>query len=293
MQKLWPAVASSVFLTALSGQAKALAAPAPTDWGADARSTETPVAKRSSQDRPVRPQSPPPPVNIPVPPVPLSPRTEDRGPPVIVPGPPPAPRAGSPPPAAPQTGVVFVRPPRPVYPERATDEELSATVDLQCVAASDGTVHSCSVINESVTGFGFGGAALTAGRASRVAPQSAGRAIQFRITFRAPPPEVSRSTRVSAPRTAASQEALSWYSRPSPIYPDAAFRANVVAIVSLSCRATSNGTLDACRVESEGVQNMGFGAAALRSIPGSRLTLGSAARASGERVRFDIAFLLE
>jgi len=287
-------------LTALSGQAKAHKMPVPTGWGAEANSPERPAgmqaAERSSQDRRVRPQSPPPPISVPIEPTPRTPRVEYIGPPVIVPGPPPPPTARqpslNPTPAAPQTGVVWTVPPQPVHPERALDQELSATVELQCIARPDGVVYSCSVISESVVGFGFAAAALRSIPASRVTPQSAGRAIRFRLVFNAPPSLPSGSTVVSAPLTGSSRQALTWYLRPSPIYPEAASNANSSTTVLLSCRANFDGTLSECQVESEGVQSMGFGAAALRSIPASRLTLGSAVRAAGGRVRFQVVFFL-
>lgn len=94
-------------------------------------------------------------------------RVEYRGPPVIVPGPPP------PAPLAAGLSVVsdpsWSRPPLPEFPERARARGIQrGTVALNCAVQPNGSLIDCAVTSEAPTGAGFAQAALAASMRARV-----------------------------------------------------------------------------------------------------------------------------
>jgi TonB family protein len=76
------------------------------------------------------------------------------------------------------------------YPDRALDDGQSGSVTLDCLIGGNGRL-SCSVVNESPTGYGFGRAAMNISRQVRVDPtlpdgsSASGRRLQLPLSFRA------------------------------------------------------------------------------------------------------------
>ncbi|HEY2709928.1 MAG TPA: energy transducer TonB [Caulobacteraceae bacterium] len=58
------------------------------------------------------------------------------------------------------------------YPQRAIDRDLSGVVTMECVVSAVGTVHSCSVTNETPQGIGFGDAARKLAPFFKMKPQT-------------------------------------------------------------------------------------------------------------------------
>ena len=158
--------------------------------------SDTNAVKVEIQEKAKPPPPPPPPPNRPPPPPP----PEQRVPPPDLSAPPtptPIPVAVDPPPAPPSpmlTGMVWLQRPSAqdfsrYYPPRAIDRSQEGRVTLDCLVDAGGHI-SCSVADESPTGWGFGEAALRIARSFRAAAQTSdGRAtsggrVRVPITFR-------------------------------------------------------------------------------------------------------------
>jgi protein TonB len=133
-------------------------------------------------------------VTLPVEPTKKEDRVEYRGPPVIVPGPPPPPAPPAPPRPSIVTNPSWARQVLPDYPERAASRGFSdvATVRVNCQIQPNGNVADCRTVSEEPTGMGFGAAALAAARRSRVSPGTVdGAAVGARVewNYRFRPPE--------------------------------------------------------------------------------------------------------
>lgn len=84
----------------------------------------------------------------------------------------------------------------PEYPERAAARGIDAiaTVRLSCALMPSGSLTDCRVVGEDPVGMGFGSAALSAARRSRVTPATVdgaavGARVEWNVRFRPPPPE--------------------------------------------------------------------------------------------------------
>ena len=131
------------------------------------------------------PNAPPPPVTLPIEPTKKEDRVEYRGPPVIVPGPPPPPAPPAPPRPSVITQPAWSRQPAGEFPERALSRGIySGTVVLSCTANPNGSLSGCSINSEDPSGAGFGQAALAGARRARLSPRTVdGAATGARVTF--------------------------------------------------------------------------------------------------------------
>ncbi|WP_374322682.1 energy transducer TonB [Brevundimonas sp.] len=85
------------------------------------------------------------------------------------------------------TNVSWARQPRPEFPARALERGTkSASVTLQCVAQTNGSLASCSIVSESPAGEGFGREAIRAASRAMLSPKTADQApatVRFVVSF--------------------------------------------------------------------------------------------------------------
>lgn len=91
------------------------------------------------------------------------------------------------------TNPAWARQAPPDYPERAQSRGFSeiATVRVSCALQPNGALSDCRIVSEEPTGMGFGQAALTAARRSRVTPgtvngAAVGARVEYNVRFRPP-----------------------------------------------------------------------------------------------------------
>jgi protein TonB len=128
-------------------------------------------------------------VTLPIEPTKKEDRVEYKGPPVIVPGPPPPPA----PPAPPRPSVIsnpsWARQPTVEYPERAISRGIErGRVGVDCLVNPNGSMTDCRITSEDPAGSGFGQAALQGARRARVSPRevdgaAVGARVRFNMTF--------------------------------------------------------------------------------------------------------------
>ena len=122
-------------------------------------------------------QAPPPPITLPIEATKKEDRQEYTGPPVIVPGPPPPPAPPAPPRPSVITSPDWVQRPSGAdmarfYPQRALEREQTGSATIQCVVRENGSLTSCSVLNDTPSGAGFGQATIRAATRFRMRPQT-------------------------------------------------------------------------------------------------------------------------
>lgn len=61
--------------------------------------------------------------------------------------------------------------PRPIYPVEALETGAEGEVVVRCMARTDRSLNSCTVLEEDPPGLGFGQAALAAARGARMHPR--------------------------------------------------------------------------------------------------------------------------
>ena len=88
-----------------------------------------------------------------------------------------------------EPSISWSRPPRPSFPARALERGVrTAQVRLECQANANGSLTSCSILNETPAGEGFGRAAILAAHSARLSPASADLApasLKFVVPFQA------------------------------------------------------------------------------------------------------------
>lgn len=73
-----------------------------------------------------------------------------------------------------------------LYPARAMRMQRSAEVDLSCAAVSEHPIH-CTILRETLPGFGFGAAAVRLAQASRLTGPAGVWPMDVVVTFRRTP----------------------------------------------------------------------------------------------------------
>jgi TonB family protein len=179
------------------------------------------------------------------------------------------------------TGDDFVR----FYPVAALHQNVTGRAVLECAVDRNGRI-SCSVIEETPTGWGFGDAAVRISRAFRMSPQLAdgtsvaGGRVRIPIRFMVSPgvlqfPETMPLEIRNLISAAAAEAPPVWEAAPSyeavmAAYPPEARRRGVRGRGVLACAINSDRTL-ACTGERETPVGHGFLEAALRLAPSFRV----------------------
>jgi len=163
------------------------------------------------------------------------------------------------------------------YPRKAAEAGVGGRATLDCRFGADGWIKGCLVIDEAPRGKGFGKAAQSMARLFRGPAVWAdgkttnGSHVQIPVGF---DPGLLESERrlVGKPVWAALPDSEAFHAS----YPVAALQAGVgQARVALKCTVAPGGGLDACAVDSEDPQDLGFGAATLGLSGAFRLQLWS------------------
>jgi TonB family protein len=154
-----------------------------------------------------------------------------------------------------------------VYPEFAQRRRMGGRVDLHCLVAPDGSMTDCQIADEAPAGMGFGAAALKLAQGFRRSPPDPSDASKP-ITQNIP----IRFSMAGHPLPQANSDPA-WIKQPTAeqviaVWPAPAREKGVAGRAEIICVVTVEGKLEQCGVASETPSDMGFGAAALRLVPG-------------------------
>jgi TonB family protein len=154
------------------------------------------------------------------------------------------------------------------FPERAQRMGVSGRAKILCVAAEDGSLNSCEVLEEFPRGYGFGEATLRTARFFRLRATDqdglnvAGREVAIPLRWNTDQPRPGDGAVFLTPN----RRSLTWAAAPTKAQVDAAYPASAkgLGIVGFHCVATSSGALTGCAVAFETPLGQDFGSAGLQ-----------------------------
>jgi len=144
----------------------------------------------------------------------------------------------------------------PDYPETAAPAGVGGKVKLELAVDDKGFVTAAKILSEEPLGFGFGDAALSAGRRWTFQPGKPG---TFRITMNFAPSDRAAIDFANLPQARP-------VSRVQPHYPEAAGRAGVNGSARIAVSIASDGTVAQTWVALEAPTGYGFGKAADQAV---------------------------
>ncbi len=208
---------------------------------------------------------------------------------------------------APLRDPEWSNPPR-IYVSRENDHEAGSAVTVNCAVAEEGGVTDCRAEGVPARPERLA-SALEGQRHWRLSPQARrdvqpGRRVVFDVRFLSMA-EFPGIPIIAAPPIAAAPPAPpmparpsvitnpTWARTPLPEYPRQALAARVHrGRVIVNCGIEPNGTLSDCRIIEEAPEDVGFGASALASTVGARLSPRSVSEMPpGARVNFTLRYV--
>jgi hypothetical protein len=149
--------------------------------------------------------------------------------------------------------------------------DVSGRAKIRCLAAADGSLSACAVLEELPSGYGFGAATLKASSFFRLQPTDnnglsvAGKLVAIPMRWQLSQPAPGAGATFLTP----TKHILTWATVPSKAQVNAAYPANAkgLGIVSYHCITTTSGTLTSCAVASETPAGRSFGTAGLQLLP--------------------------
>jgi hypothetical protein len=156
------------------------------------------------------------------------------------------------------------------FPDRAQRMLVGGRAKIRCVAAEDGTLRNCEVLDEFPRGFGFGAATLHVAPLFRLRATDQdglsvfGRQVVIPIQWKMPQPDPGAYSTFLTP----SQHVITWVAAPSKSQMDAVYPLNAkgLGIVNLRCVTTLSGALTGCAVAFESPAGHDFAAAGLKLV---------------------------
>jgi len=167
------------------------------------------------------------------------------------------------------------------FPDRAAARNISGRAMVRCLAASDGRLKDCHVVDEAPGNMGFGAAALRLTPKFLLAPMkmlegsTVSIPIRFTINGKGAPPRASLPTAAlnsTAAEPPPGDVGPDWLKKPTPeelhaVWPARALRDGISGQAVVDCAVNLHGLLEQCEIASETPPGMAFGTAALLLTP--------------------------
>ena len=152
------------------------------------------------------------------------------------------------------------------YPPEAAKNGVRGSATVNCRVQSDGRLDDCTVVTETPNGQGFGAAVVSLAKQSRLKPafvtkHGVGSTVQLPKSFG--PSDLFDAK-------------PDWLKKPTAdqlhaVWPTKAMKSGLSGEAIISCKVTTAGALEACKVRSEKPEGAGFGDAALLLAPSFRM----------------------